>query len=174
MIIKSNNQKVPKNLRPTVFKVSVSIFSFIASDDDLGIVLYKNNGIFSPQAYFFDVKLEKKLKFKTFQDLIFSTMFVFKNNREYIKLAQQKFEDDFSTKVELEDKSEIFELCEENKEVCLKKNIACIVKSCEEIEHLINPEFVRDCVVLSSSEINEFLKSNHIAEFCLDFLCGSN
>lgn len=174
MIISANEKKVQKRLRPKIFKASVSIFTFIASDDDLGIVLYKNNGIFAPQSYSFDVEQEKKLKFKTFQDIIFSAMLVFKNNREYIKLAQKKFEDDFLTKIRLEDKAEIFELCEENGEVCLKKNIICIIKSCEEIEHLINPEFVRDCVVLPSSEINEFLKNNHVAEFCLEFLSKSN
>lgn len=171
IISRDNKSKLPKKLLPKRYQVVVSFVSFISSDDDFGIALYKNGDEYDITKYCFEVE-QKKLKCKTIEELINLSFTVFDNNREYVKLAKNKFEDEFVTKIDVEDSRDIFELVMENKQVVFKKHIVCVIKSCEEIEHLINPEFVRNCVVVPSSELIEFVKTNNVEEYVLEFLYG--
>ncbi len=168
IISKDNKSKLPKKLLPKKCQAVVSFLSFISSDDDIGIVLYKNNDEYLPAHFVFDVEMHK-LKCKTVDELIGQSYAIFDNNRNYIKLAKEKFEEEFLTKIVADDEKDIFELVMENERVVLKKHIICVIKSCEEIEHLINPEFVRDCKLV---RLNELENDCNIAEYCLEFLCA--
>ena len=206
----NSNQKIPKKCLPQSLKIRVIIVVFISSDDDIGLSLYKNNQVYSPINYTFDVAFDGKLKCKTFADLEQLSANICKNNREYIKQAKEKFEADFSTKIELEDVADRYVYvdqmtnqtktyamdnqevnCEGNKKdetsktskqdnktgfkkhnkmYMFEKQIFCIMKQCEEIEHTINPEFVRDCVVVSLDDFQQFATQNTVADFCVDFM----
>lgn len=215
----TSNQKISRKLLPKSFKTRVIIIGFIASDDDVGISLYKNNQQYSPINYIFDIDFDCKLKCKTFADLENFSANNFKNNREYIKQAKGKFETEFSTKIELEDVADRYVYVEQlisqndifafknldmdneliaqntndelkaqiktckfknhdkkcvfkkqNKIYSFEKQIFCIIKQCEEIEHTINPEFVRDCVVVPLNDFQQFISKNSVADFCIDFV----
>lgn len=171
IISKDNKNKLPKKLLPKNLQVVVSFVAFISSDDNMGIVLYKKDDEYLPAHFVFDVEM-RKLKCKTVEELIGASHTMFDNNREYIKLAKEKFEEEFLTKIVADDVQDIFELVMDNKQVVLKKHIICVIKSCEEIEHLINPEFVRDCKLVRLSELGEFVQEHNVAEYCLEFLCA--
>ncbi len=172
MIVNNHNlnQKIPKKLLPSIFRTRVVVFSFIASDDEVGITLYKSGEQFAPVNYDFDAKFDGKLKCKTVSDVVATASTIFENNRDYIKQAKAKFEDEFATKIELEDVKDCCAITRQDDCTVFEKQIFCIIKSCEEIEHTINPEFVRDCIVVPMSNINEFVKNNQLADYCLEFL----
>lgn len=173
IITRDNKNKLPKKLLPKNFQVVTSFVSFISSDDEVGIVLYKNGDEYMPAHYVFDVDV-RKIKCKTVDELINISYTLFDNNREYIKLAKEKFEEEFLTNITANDTQDVFELIVENEQVTFKKHIVCVIKSCEEIEHLINPEFVRDCQLVRLSELGDFVKENDVAQYCLEFLCADN
>ena len=166
----NSNEKISKKFLPKFLRTRVVVFSFIVSEDEVGITLYKNIDKYMPTNYVFDVNFDGKLKRKTFGDLERMSATIFMNNREYIKKTIEKFETDYMTKVELEDVADRYMIVAEGKNTIFEKQIFCILKHCNEIEHTINPEFVRDCIVVPLSNLQDFLANNCVADYCLDFL----
>ena len=85
----NSNEKISKKFLPKFLRTRVVVFSFIVSDNEVGITLYKNIDKYMPTNYVFDVNFDGKLKRKTFGDLERMSATIFMNNREYIKKTKE-------------------------------------------------------------------------------------
>ena len=146
-----NNDKFNKKLTPTRFKVVVSFLNFIMTEDSGGLVLYSDNQFWKPFEYTEEIKI-KKIKAKTYNDLILNFNKACEHTKKLIKKGKTIFFDTFDTTCEVNLEKEIFELTLEDKDVVLTKHVVCIIRELDNIERA----FVKDgsvCRVVPFEEI---------------------
>lgn len=161
-------EKFNKKLTPTRFKVVVSFLNFILTDDSSGLVLYSADNFWKPFEYGEDIKI-KRVKAKTYNDLIINFNKNCDNTKKLIKKTKTQFFDTFETNCEAELESEIFELSLENKDVVLTKHIVCVIKELDNIER----SFVKDgsvCRVIPFQEVLLKFENREIENWLKYFL----
>lgn len=169
MIIDSTNisNKIQKKLFPTRLKINVSFLSFVLTDDEMGIVLYKNGDLFLPYEKDFLVEENKKFKkLKTFEDLIGKSYMTFPQSNDVINKASEEFFLEFETELKVDILKEFFELSLSENVVTLTKHIVCVIKEINSLENTFN----NDSKIISFSKINEFLKENNIPNYLKYYL----
>jgi len=156
MIITSENKdlKLHKKLLPEKVIVATSFLCFISTEDEMGVVTYKSDNVYSPFEHKQELKTKKiKLKQFNFGELINEIDKLTDINNKYIKKAKTEYLDKFETSCEAKFLETIYELNLVENKVELTKRLVCILTAVENLER----SFVSDtvCSVLPVSKLKE-------------------
>ena len=173
MIIDKNNlfDKIPNKIKPEKLEICVSILSFIITEDEAGLVLYKEGDKFVPFFKSFELnKINKKIKFKTNNDLISQTYLYFSDENSFIEKTTKEFNDSFITNVNIKVIGELFELNNEENLVKLIKHNLCVIEKIDSLENT----FTVDSKIVPFANISSFVKENKIPDYLYYFLTHKN
>lgn len=161
-------EKFNKKLTPTRFKVVVSFLNFILTEDSVGVVLYSEDNYWKPFQLCEEISI-KKVKSKTYNDLIILLNKNCDHYKKLIKKAKTSFFDKFETSCEVNLENEIFELELIEKDVVLTKHIVCVIKELDNIER----SFVKDdsvCRVIPYEQLFKTVDNKDIENWLKYFL----